>query len=118
MPDTSEGQKKLNTLELTIVGMQVDVKNLGGKIDEVCQKIDGLSTKIEQFQLQGHDNTRDISDMKLDLAKMKIRSDTMSKTVDKNINNFSKMKSYVAGGVAVLGVVMTLVMYVMDKFDW
>ncbi len=116
MPETPEGQKKLNTLELTIVGMQVDMKNLGGKMDEVCQKIDGLSSKIEQFQMQGHDNTRDISDMKLDIAKMQLKNDTIVKTVDKAMNNLGKMKSYVAGGVAVLGVVMTIVMYVIDKF--
>ena len=116
MPDSKEGQKKLSLLELNIVTMQADVKNLGTKLDEICKKIDSLSANMEQWKMQGHDNSRDIADIKLDVAKMQLKEDTMAKGIEKGADNFGKVKSYIAGGVAVLGFVLTMAMYLIDKF--
>lgn len=116
MPDSKDGQKRITSLELNYVAMQLELKNLGAKIDEVCKKIDGIATSMGEWRIEGHDNSRDIAALKLELAKMQLHDETTRKNLDKLSDSYRSIRSYIAGGIAVITVVVSIIMYLIDKF--
>ena len=112
MPDTKDGQKRITSLEMNYIAMQAEIKSMNEKLDQVCKKQDDLLGKFDQFRMGEHDNSRDIADLKLELAKSQLTIEAQRKFAEKTADALAKMRYYIAGAAGVI----SFAIYILDRF--
>ncbi len=115
MPSTKDGQKRISALELSYVSMQEKLVGIEKKLDGLCVKVDNLTLSLEPWKLTGHDNSKDIEELKLRLSKQEFTTERIQKSVERIDDTIKSAKAYVAGAMAVLVVLFTIAQYVIDK---
>jgi len=120
MPSSTNGQKRISSLELQYVAMNEKLLNIEQKMDIIGTKLDTMIVDLEPWRISVHDNTKEVIQIRKETAEFYQDLEGMDKClqgIKEEIKEFKvSVRIYGAIGGGVLSFLIPIIYMVIQNF--